>query len=501
MIPKYNEFLKKVIEYQISEMPEELSEAAKIIKKDWKKILEGKEPSELKNIENEYDIRFMKYKEKNRCQVRDYEKEDIEYAAKLECALKTWHKNIITSENSSDILPFVYFFPRLYWDDRVVELAARYFESGVIPKISSHLFEILMSKKIDKIQSNNYRDNKLIELYYAGVNEKNLRNIFDFFSSIEQGCGLPTPDSLTFSSRKILSHIDLDKYMDLLNSNQKNPLEIYDLMSSLTPDQRVALLTEKHHQLNNPFSIIFLLRLFLYDVWNNTEIGDDLIEKTSLGYLRLFEIDNDYGMQSIIEFTRYSGNKTIFKIIGVLLGKLNDNQFRKYVKNEKIRDFDGFTDYYFELLKYLEKHADIERFSFYVAESYNKWLNTLNEYGTDKKYSFSLIINSHTQIAYKYLSMLGKEELENIIIKEKEEVKSLSSKRWMSSSSEAITLFFVSFTKLYYSISAIKEKGYRIDDALTIEINELLASKWVKMRYAKYNEEEFLKQIEEIKIL
>lgn len=511
MIPKYNDFLAKVMEFSVSEMPEELSKAAEIIKKDWKKILKNKEPEELKKINEKYDIKFMKYKEKNRCQVRDYEKEDVESAAKLDYALKTWHENIITLENSSDILPFLYFFPDLYWNgDQVVESASKYFGIDAVPKISSHLFEILMSNKVDRIQSNNYRDKKIIELYYSGISKKRLRDTFDFFSSIEGGCGLhscidrgrgaPFSDLLSFSSKIILSHVDLDKYINLLNDKDKSPFEIYILILSLNCDQKIVLLSEKYSQLNNPFSIIFLIKLFLYDVWNETELKDDLIEKISLGYSRLFEIDDDYGFQSIVEFTRYIGNKHIFKIVGALLGKLNNEQFQEYVKNEKFEDYDGFTDYYFELLKFLEKYASDQRFFFYLTESYKKWLEALNKYGADKKYAFNLIVNSHTSIACKYLSILEKDKLENIIIEAKEGIKSLASNRWMASLSEAITLFFVSFTKLYYSISAIRERGYKLEDSLKTEINNLLNNKWITMRYCLMNEDSFSKQVEKIRL-
>lgn len=501
MISDYQEFVMKVMGTEIECIPEELLRIKTIVAHNEKKMLKSEKVNELERLDKDFGMRFHKYK--NSCCIEDYEKEDILKAAELKAVLDLWFKEYKENNDKNSLLSFIYFLPDLFWHkEQFHNYVDSYFSAKSVREgLCKILHKFLKSKSIGEIKSDDYTDKKYIQIYKDGVQENNIKKIFELINALERGNGLYTKDHFASSARRILLIYAEDLYIDLLNNEKNQPIDCYHLVQCIAQNQRKHLLLKKHSKIANAFVLIFLLKSTFVEKNEKSEFSNDDILNAAQAMTTLCKLNEKILLDTIIEFTRLITTEDIFKVTGAFLGITNDHIFKKYNMLEKVNDYNKFDPYYCHLREHLEKTSDADRYNQYLKESYDKWVQEFKRYDGKKKYAMEIIINSHTSIAYHHLCTLECEKLEKILNELLSKIHSINHESWVMSQSLVITKFYICFTRIFFVVSAMNQNHFGISKSTEDNINRFLSNKWGLMRYASSHDENLPEQIKKIKKL
>ncbi|MCR4430994.1 MAG: hypothetical protein NUV45_08270 [Tepidanaerobacteraceae bacterium] len=345
--------------------------------------------------------------------------------------------------------------------------------------LSVKLGEILSSIKVmlkntDEIP---YNEKLCYEEYEHGLQEKNMKKVYDFIEVLERGRGY----YLNGVIRGLIQFTSFFNSTLLKNvlCKKTSPLEIAVILDVLEEERKLSMALG--NDVKNEWVLIEVIRQVLGGN-RKQHLTDDLANKIKLILGQLKNLDEEFFFQSIDFFGTY---EDFNYVLGSILAKSDREIILKYINTFKMTHYRYDENDRLFIESFL-REASEENSLFLCSKMYQRWNSYLKDLIKEKKFVQDLVYtNCFYMVVYYFL--LRKNEQEDVlqelksIIKQIEEIYNI----WCENSTEFRTRFFTSLTCLYLLSIECKEKSYELNDdkGLADEIKIFLKDKRIWLYY------------------
>lgn len=372
---------------------------------------------------------------------------------------------------------YKYLYENLYFESFK---AIKDFFIGTIASSESNI-------NLDSLPTYYHLEKELIQTYYLGIQNNDLKKIYYFLDAYERSGGFsPEPyiEFLSYVSVKIF-------FADFLNIiNNKDPLDIQLLIKNFTSEDKLKIAINT----NNNFLKFYVIRNFVYFRSNN-QFSKNLLknenELISEIILDLSKDENDwkYFLEYFLIYP--SRSPQLFLPFASTIDNLSYNKIDILIESIKIERFHNEA-VKISLNNLVFKMKDDEKQKYILQRIHNRWIAFIENYDD---YFGNILLTDVLDIVIVYIrEFLTKNYIESILTQSIYNLEEIDN-QWFKDGSEMSNYFYKQLTITFvYSFGIEQHKLYEIRSKLKV----LLAKyRWLKNEHSINNQKTTLQLFNE----